>query len=85
MSIRIPAEWEEQEALIVVFPSPASDWAHSIDEIQQTYLEFIQKIATYQTCIVLCEDKNALSNLLPTLQNIILIEMKTNDTWIRDF
>lgn len=85
MSIRIPAEWEEQEALIVVFPSYESDWAHSIHEIQQTYLEFIHKIAIYQTCIVLCEDKKALSNLLPTLQNIILVEMKTNDTWIRDF
>lgn len=85
MKTRIPAEWEEQEALIVVFPSKQSDWAHSIDEIQKTYLEFITKIAIYQPCIVLCEDKKTLANLLPTLQNITLIQMKTNDTWIRDF
>lgn len=85
MKLRIPAEWEEQEALIVVFPPKKSDWAHSINEIHQTYLEFITQIARFQRCLVVCEDKNALANLLPNLQNIELIEMPTNDTWIRDF
>lgn len=83
--IRIPAEWEEQEALIVVFPPKESDWAHSIEEIHQTYLTFIQTIARFQKCMVICEDKKALANLLPNLQNIELIEMLTNDTWVRDF
>ena len=85
MKIRIPAEWEEQEALIVVFPPKKSDWAHSIEEIHQTYLTFIATIARFQKCLVICEDKNALSNLLSTLQNIELIQIPTNDTWIRDF
>ena len=85
MKIRIPAEWEEQEALIVVFPPKQSDWAHSIEEIHQTYLTFITTIARFQKCMVICEDKKALANLLPTLQNIELIQMPTNDTWIRDF
>lgn len=85
MKIRIPAEWEEQEALIVVFPPKQSDWAHSIDEIHRTYLTFISKIAHFQKCLVICEDKKALATMLPSLQNIELIEMATNDTWIRDF
>ncbi len=85
MKLRIPAEWEEQEALIVVFPPKKSDWAHSIEAIHQTYLTFINAIARFQKCIVICEDKQALANLLPHLQNIELIEMLTNDTWVRDF
>lgn len=85
MSIRIPAEWEEQEALIVVFPPAKSDWAHSLKEIHLTYLEFIEKIAHFQKCMVICEDKKVLATALPSLQNIELIEMQTNDTWIRDF
>ena len=85
MSIRIPAEWEEQEALIVVFPPAQSDWAHSLKEIHQTYLEFISQIARFQKCMVICEDKKTLATALPSLQNIELIEMPTNDTWIRDF
>ncbi len=85
MSIRIPAEWEEQEALIVVFPPKESDWAHSIQEIHQTYLTFIATVARFQKCLVICEDKTALANALPNLNNIELIEMLTNDTWVRDF
>ena len=85
MKLRIPAEWEEQEALIVVFPPKQSDWAHSIEEIYQTYLTFITTIARFQKCMVICEDKKALTNLLPNLQNIEIIEMLTNDTWVRDF
>lgn len=85
MNIRIPAEWEAQEALIVVFPPKKSDWEHSIKEIHQTYLEFISQIARFQKCMVICEDKKTLATALPSLQNIELIEMPTNDTWIRDF
>ena len=85
MKLRIPAEWEEQEALIVVFPPKQSDWAHSIEEIHQTYLTFITTIARFQKCLVICEDKKALTNLLPNLQNIEITEMLTNDTWVRDF
>ncbi|WP_442765926.1 agmatine deiminase family protein [Sulfurospirillum cavolei] len=85
MKLRLPAEWEEQEALIVVFPPKKSDWAHSIEAIHQTYLTFISTVARFQPCIVVCEDKQHLANILPTLQNITLVEMLTNDTWIRDF
>ncbi|AFL68934.1 agmatine deiminase family protein [Sulfurospirillum barnesii] len=85
MKRRIPAEWEEQEALIVVFPPKQSDWSHSLEEIHHSYREFISKIARFQKCLVICEDKTALANLLPNLQNIELIQMQTNDTWIRDF
>lgn len=85
MNIRIPAEWEAQEALIVVFPPKKSDWEHSLKEIHQTYLEFISQIARFQRCMVICEDKKTLATALPSLQNIELIEMPTNDTWIRDF
>lgn len=85
MKIRIPAEWEKQEALLVVFPPKKSDWAHSLKEIHASYLTFITHIARFQKCMVICEDKSALATALPSLQNIELIEMPTNDTWIRDF
>lgn len=85
MKLRIPAEWEKQEALIVVFPPEKSDWSHSLKDIRETYILFINTIACYQKCMVICEDKKLLANALPSLQNIELIEMPTNDTWIRDF
>ncbi len=85
MHLRIPAEWEAQEALLVVFPPKKSDWAHSFEAICQTYITLIQTVAQFQPCMVICEDKHTLATALPSLQNIELIEMPTNDTWIRDF
>lgn len=85
MSIRLPAEWEEQEALLVVFPPRQSDWAHSYEEISKTYITFIATIARFQKCMVICEDKELVKAKLSNLENIELIQMPTNDTWIRDF
>ena len=85
MSIRVPGEWEKQKCIILVFPNTNSDWKHSIEEIRDSYIELIKTIQKYQKCIILCKDKKELSSSLSSLTNIQLIEIETNDTWIRDF
>jgi len=40
MSIRLPAEWEKQKSIMVVFPATQKDWQHSIEEIQKSYVYF---------------------------------------------
>lgn len=85
MPIRLPAEWEKQEFIMLVFPNPDSDWRHSIDEIQNSYIKLIKTIILYQKCVVLCSYKKELQKALPKTDNLVLIEIETNDTWIRDF
>ncbi len=85
MTIRLPAEWEEQDFVMLVFPNIKSDWKHNMEEIKFSYIELIKSIQKYQKCVILCENKKRLSTLLPILKNILLIEIETNDTWIRDF
>ncbi len=85
MAKRLQAEWEEQEALLVVFPLQQLDWQHSIKEIQNAYINFITQVIKYQKCIVLSSNPKEVSNLLPTSENLIFVEVVTNDTWIRDF
>lgn len=85
MPIRVPGEWEEQKQIILVFPNADSDWKHSIEEIRHSYIELIKTIQKYQKCIILCKDKKELSASLPSLSNIQLVKIETNDTWIRDF
>ncbi|MDX1808905.1 MAG: agmatine deiminase family protein [Sulfurospirillaceae bacterium] len=85
MSIRLPAEWEKQEFILLVFPDSRSDWKHSIDEIRLAYIQLINAIQKYQKCIILCRKKDEVSALLNSMENITLIEIETNDTWIRDF
>lgn len=83
--IRLPAQWEEQEALIVVFPHTKSDWHKYLKEIEEGYCAFIKTISLFQKCIVLVDDMEYVQSLLKKNENITLIQTKTDDTWIRDF
>ena len=85
MPTRLPAEWEEQEYIMLVFPTVKSDWRHSIEDIKLSYIKLITTIQKYQRCIILCDDKKELVDSLPSVHNLKFIEIKTNDTWIRDF
>lgn len=83
--IRLPAQWEEQEALIVVFPHAKSDWNKYLKEIEEGYCAFIKTISLFQKCIVLVDDMEYVQGLLKENENITLIQTRTDDTWIRDF
>ena len=85
MQIRLPAEWEKQSSIMVVFPTNHKDWQHSLKEIQKSYIEFINAIIKFQKCIVVCDKPDILKNHLITTDNIEIYNIKTDDTWIRDF
>ncbi len=70
---------------MLVFPNPKSDWEHSICHIQKSYIKLIKIIALYQKCVILCKNREKLSKILPKSKNIELIQIETDDTWIRDF
>jgi len=83
---RLPSEWEKQEATIVVFPTFSHlDWYHSLSEIQQSYVKFINAIKEFQKCYVVCDDFDSFKKHFIDFKDIEIINIKTNDTWIRDF
>lgn len=85
LDIRLPAEWEKQKSIMVVFPTNHKDWQHSLKEIQKTYVEFINTIREFQKCVVICSNKDILNKFFISFENIEVHEIQTNDTWIRDF
>ena len=85
MQIRLPAEWEKQKSIMVVFPTTQKDWQHSIKEIQKSYVNFINAITRFQKCVVICNNKKVLNKYFDSFENIEIHEIKTDDTWIRDF
>jgi agmatine/peptidylarginine deiminase len=85
VKIRLPAEWEKQKSILVVFPTTQKDWQHSIEEIQESYVKFIKEITRFQKCIVICNDKKVLGRYFDVFENIEVHQIETNDTWIRDF
>ncbi len=82
--IKLKAEWEKQECVMVVYPHKNSDWAECLCEIQSAYMKFIEAICFFQTCLVLCESKED-EKLFKNIPNVQTLHVKTNDTWIRDF
>ena len=87
MKCYLPAEWEAQESVMLVFPHQKSDWRCCLKEIEDSYKELISAVSKYQKCLVLCSDIEKTKKRLSCLssKNIELIEVKTNDTWIRDY
>ena len=85
-SIRLPAEWEPQDAIQIAFPSRESDWIDYWDEVVPCYLNIIKLISSYQKLIIVCDNEPELRDYLSDfdLSNIHIVELPINDTWARD-
>jgi agmatine deiminase len=85
-------EWAEQEAVILAWPHPSTDWAANLDEARATYLSLINAINdAHAVVILLCQADEIealqaqLQTCLPASANVLLVEMQYNDTWVRDY
>lgn len=88
---RFPAEWEKQEGILLCFPHNGNDWPGKYEAIQWAFVEFIKKVATYETVFLIVADeklKTKVSEMLETatvpLSKISFIIHKTNRSWMRD-
>jgi agmatine/peptidylarginine deiminase len=81
---RLPAEFEEQSFVQVIFPHKNSDWSCCLDEAEKNFIDIINAIAKYQACLVVCDDISYVKTKFSELKNLHFVEAKTNDTWARD-
>ena len=73
---RMPAEWEEQEAVQLTWPHTRTDWAPMLDEITETYKEMAREISKRERLIIVAPEDAA--------RDCLRITCDTNDTWARD-
>jgi agmatine deiminase len=88
---RFPAEWENQQGILLCFPHNGNDWPGKYDAIKWAFVEFIKKVALYETVFLIVADeklKEKVSGLLKrahvNLHNLSFIIQKTNRSWMRD-
>lgn len=67
---RLPAEWESQDAILLVWPHECTDWRPMLAEVRHTVQTIINAIERFQPVILIRSDK---------------WDIPTNDTWARDF
>jgi agmatine/peptidylarginine deiminase len=96
-SFRLAPEWARQEAVILVWPHTHSDWANASNDrqlitIDKTYIEMSRYISRGQKLILVTYDaehkqhiQNALTLNNINQDNIVFVEIPTNDTWVRDY
>lgn len=89
---RLPAEWEPQSGVIITWPHQHSDWADSLTKIEKLYLQLAQAITEQEKLVIIAYDQQHQHHIAECLnkaninpQNIIFSQIKTNDTWVRDY
>ncbi len=91
--IRLPAEWEEQDSILMVFPHKETDWADDLKRAQSVFLRMASSISATQKLILVCDDVEQTKQFfcytpragLRAHDRISFVSLPTNDTWIRDF
>lgn len=77
-------EWKRQTATIIAMPHKNSDWKPYLSQIQSKMCEIITQIARFQRVIVLYWDNGDVKRL-QNKHNVILLKIRLNDSWCRDF
>lgn len=86
---RLPAEWEEQDGVLLAWPHEGSDWRPWLDAVEPVFVEIVRQISLIEQVVVVAPDtapvRKKLQESGAALERIRLFEMDINDTWSRDF
>ncbi len=60
MTHRMPAEWEEQSAILLAFPRSQGDWGSLLHEVAEQHLQLVLTIAQYSPVLLVVPDPELL-------------------------
>ena len=91
MRINLPAEWEQQNAIMLTWPNNQSYWQNTMHEIENVFQQVAIEVSKRQKLIISCFDVEHKAHILTLLQksaanlsNVSLNIVKANDIWVRD-
>ena len=84
--IILPAEWHQQKMVQLTWPHINSDWGYLINEVESTFIEIANAVASRQQLLIVCRDIHHVKEKLnkQLWHNISFFEIDSNDTWARD-
>ncbi len=87
--LRVPAEWEPYDAVMIAWPHEGTDWASMLDEIESCYRNLAKAIVVDSglRLVVVPPDAARIRGQLGDLpaDQVLVFETETNDTWVRDY
>lgn len=86
-TLRLPAEWEASQAILMAWPHEGTDWAHMLEDIRRCYADIIAAAAA-RAKVILIGPEEPDEKYMPAgdlRNNVIFFNIPTNDTWTRDY
>lgn len=90
-TLRLPAEWEPQDAVLIAWPHEHTDWAARLAEVETTYVALAAAVTRFQALIVVVADAElkaragcALDAAGVDVSRIRFVQLPYDDTWLRD-
>ncbi|PLX85702.1 MAG: agmatine deiminase [Desulfuromonas sp.] len=86
---RLPAEWEEQDGILLAWPHPGSDWTPILHLVEPVFTEIARQAARFGKVLIVAHDASAVRAGLGSVgadhERVRILEIPNNDTWSRDF
>lgn len=82
----LPPEWYTQSGIMLTWPHRNSDWVDMLDEVEHCFTLIAKEISKNEKVLIVCADKNSVASKLKdsNTENLILVQLDSNDTWARD-
>ena len=84
----MPAEFEEHEGCIIVWPQRPGSWSFGADAACAAFTAVIKAIAASEQVYVACDKRSKhwqrAERMLAGLANVELLDIPTDDSWARD-
>ncbi|MEZ4598666.1 MAG: agmatine deiminase family protein [Syntrophotaleaceae bacterium] len=89
MSVRLPAEWEPQDGVLLAWPHEKTDWEPVLLQVEPVFARIATEISRFEQVLIVAPDKEKVqAQLVQTgtdLGRVRILEIPSNDTWSRDF
>lgn len=90
-TLRLPAEWEPQDAVLVAWPHAGTDWAPRLAEVEATYVALAAAVTRFQSLVIVVPDdvvraraQTLLSDSSAQMARVRIVQARYDDTWLRD-
>lgn len=87
--MRLPAEWEPQDGVLMAWPHADTDWSDVLEAVEPVFASIVREIARHEDVVLVCgEPRHATATLRAAgadLSRVHLRDVPNNDTWARDF
>jgi agmatine deiminase len=87
----LPAEWQQQDAILITWPHSFSAWATNLATVELSYIDLTTTLSHYQDMIIQLHPSVDLDQLLikltksaANLSKCHFVLLSSNDTWARD-